>query len=73
MTRVRFFFLDLKIPEERPDLVPPLFQHAVQTLQHAHALDKAVFLTPYETIFHPAPSRSAALAPHHAYIRGHGL
>jgi glycerophosphoryl diester phosphodiesterase len=50
-TRVRFFFLDLKIPEERPDLVPPLVQHAVQTLQHAHALEKAVFLTPYEAIF----------------------
>jgi len=51
--RVRFFFLDLKIPEERPDLVPPLFQQAVRTLQHAHALEKAVFLTPYEAIFHP--------------------
>jgi glycerophosphoryl diester phosphodiesterase len=45
-------FLDLKIPEDRPDFVPPLFQHAVQTLQQYHALDKAVFLTPYETIFH---------------------
>jgi glycerophosphoryl diester phosphodiesterase len=52
-TRVRFFFLDLKIPEERPDLVPPLFQQAVRTLQHAHALEKAVFLTPSEAIFHP--------------------
>jgi glycerophosphoryl diester phosphodiesterase len=52
-TRVRFLFLDLKIPEERPDLVPALVQHAVQTLQHAHALEKAVFLTPYEAIFHP--------------------
>ena len=50
--RVRFFFLDLKIPEDRPDLVPPLFQDAVQTLQHYHALNKAVFLTLYETIFH---------------------
>jgi glycerophosphoryl diester phosphodiesterase len=50
--RVRFFFLDLKIPEDRPDFVPLLFQHAVQTLQQYHVLDKAVFLTPYETIFH---------------------
>jgi glycerophosphoryl diester phosphodiesterase len=50
--RARLFFLDLKIPEERPDLVPPLFQHAVQTLQQYHTLDKAVFLTPYETVFH---------------------
>ena len=49
--RVRFMFLDLKIPEERPDLVPPLVQQAVQTLQRAHALEKTVFLTPYETIF----------------------
>jgi glycerophosphoryl diester phosphodiesterase len=49
--RVRFLFLDLKIPEDRPDLVLPLFQQAVQTLQQAHVLDKAVFLTPYETIF----------------------
>jgi glycerophosphoryl diester phosphodiesterase len=49
--RVRFFFMDLKIPEDRPEFVPPLFQHAVQTLQQYHALDKAVFLTPYETIF----------------------
>jgi glycerophosphoryl diester phosphodiesterase len=49
--RVRFVFLDLKIPEDRPDLVPPLFQQAAQTLQHAHALAKAVFLTPYEPIF----------------------
>ena len=32
--RVRFFFLDLKVPEDRPDLVLPLFQHAVQALQH---------------------------------------
>lgn len=50
-TRVRFVFLDLKIPEERPDLVPPLFQQAVQTLQRVHALEKAVFLTPSATIF----------------------
>ena len=50
--RVRFFFLDLKIPEDHPDFVPPLFRHAVQILQHYRALDKAVFLTPYETIFH---------------------
>jgi glycerophosphoryl diester phosphodiesterase len=50
--RVQFFFLDVKIPEDRPDFVPPLFQGAVQTLQHYHALHKAVFLTPYETIFH---------------------
>jgi glycerophosphoryl diester phosphodiesterase len=50
--RARFLFLDLKIPEDRPDFVPPLFQHAVQTLQRYRALDKAVFLTPYETIFH---------------------
>lgn len=49
--RVRFFFLDLKIPEALPDLVPPLFQRAVQTLQQYHVLDKAVFLTPYEPIF----------------------
>ena len=50
--RARFLFLDLKIPEDRPDFVPPLFQHAVQTLQRYRALDKAVFLTQYETIFH---------------------
>jgi glycerophosphoryl diester phosphodiesterase len=50
--RARFLFLDLKIPADLPDLVPPLFQHAVQTLQQYHVLDKAVFLTPYETIFH---------------------
>jgi len=50
--RVRFLFLDLKIPEERPDFVSPLFRHAMQTLQQYHALDKAVFLTPYESIFH---------------------
>jgi glycerophosphoryl diester phosphodiesterase len=50
-TRVRFVFLDLKIPEERPDLVSPLFQQAVQTLQRAHALEKAVFLTPSAPIF----------------------
>jgi glycerophosphoryl diester phosphodiesterase len=49
--RVRFFFLDLKIPEDLPDLVPPLLQRAVQTLQRYQALDKAVFLTPYEQIF----------------------
>jgi glycerophosphoryl diester phosphodiesterase len=50
--RAQFLFLDLKIPEDLPDLVPPLFQQAVQTLQRYHVLDKAVFLTPYETIFH---------------------
>jgi glycerophosphoryl diester phosphodiesterase len=49
--RVQFFFLDVKIPEDRPDFVPPFFQRAVQTLQHYRALHKAVFLTPYETIF----------------------
>jgi glycerophosphoryl diester phosphodiesterase len=49
--RVRFVFLDLKIPAERPDLVAPLFQQAVQSLQHAHVLAKAVFLTPYAPIF----------------------
>jgi glycerophosphoryl diester phosphodiesterase len=48
--RVRFFFLDLKIPADLPDLVPPLFQHAVQTLQRYGALPKAVFLTPYQNI-----------------------
>ena len=32
--------------------MPPLFRRAVQTLQHYRALDKAVFLTPYEPIFH---------------------
>ena len=48
--RVRLFFLDVKIPEDRPDFVPSFFQHAVQTLQNYQALDKAVFLTPYETI-----------------------
>lgn len=50
--RVQFFFLDVKIPEDRPDFVPPLFQHAVQILQRYRALHKAVFLTPYETIFY---------------------
>lgn len=49
--RARFFFLDVKIPEDRPDFVPPLFQHAVQILQRYRVLHKAVFLTPYETIF----------------------
>jgi glycerophosphoryl diester phosphodiesterase len=49
--RARVFFLDLKIPADLPDLVSPLFQRAVQILQYYHALDKAVFLTPYETIF----------------------
>jgi glycerophosphoryl diester phosphodiesterase len=49
--RVRFFFLDVKIPEDLPDLVPPLLQRTVQLLQRYRALDKAVFLTPYETIF----------------------
>jgi glycerophosphoryl diester phosphodiesterase len=49
--RVRFFFLDVKIPEDLPDLVPPFLQRTVQILQHYRALDKAVFLTPYETIF----------------------
>jgi glycerophosphoryl diester phosphodiesterase len=51
-SRAQFFFLDVKIPEDRPEFVPPLFQHAVQTLQRYGALHKAVFLTPYETIFH---------------------
>ena len=50
--RVQVLFLDVKIPADLPDLVPPLFQRAVQTLQHYRALDKAVFLTPYEPIFH---------------------
>jgi glycerophosphoryl diester phosphodiesterase len=49
--RARFFFLDLKIPADLPDLVPPLFQHAAQTLRRYKALRKAVFLTPYENIF----------------------
>jgi glycerophosphoryl diester phosphodiesterase len=48
--RARFFFLDLKIPADCPDLVSPLFQQAVQTLRRYGALRKAVFLTPYETI-----------------------
>jgi glycerophosphoryl diester phosphodiesterase len=49
--RVRFFFLDLKIPADVPDWVPPMFQHVVQTLRHYGALSKAVFLTPYQNIF----------------------
>ena len=59
------FFLDLKIPKDRPDLVPPLFRYAVQTLQHYQALDKAVFLTLYETIFTGCVTkRSAGARPH---------
>jgi glycerophosphoryl diester phosphodiesterase len=50
--RTRFLFLDLKIPEDLPELVPPLFQRAVQTLHQYDVLDKAVFLTRYEPIFH---------------------
>ena len=50
--RVRFFFLDLKIPADLPDLVPPMFQHAMQTLRRYGALPKAVFMTPHQNIFY---------------------
>jgi hypothetical protein len=49
--RVRFLFVDLKIPADLPDLVPPLFQQAVHTLRRYDALPKAVFLTPYPPVF----------------------
>ena len=52
-SRVRWFFLDLKIPEDRPDLVSPLFHNALQTLRRYKAIAKAVFSTPYQSIFYP--------------------
>lgn len=52
-TRVRFFFLDLKIPAEQPDLAVPLLQRAVTLLQRHGALHKAIFLTPYSSVFAP--------------------
>jgi len=51
-TRVHFFFVDLKIPPDRPDLVAPLFQNAMQTLRRYGAIPKAVFLTPHQSIFY---------------------
>jgi hypothetical protein len=50
-SRAHYFFLDLKIPEDMPSLVPPLFQQAMQTLRQYGALSKAVFLTPHQKIF----------------------
>jgi glycerophosphoryl diester phosphodiesterase len=59
-TRVRFFFVDLKIPADLPDWVAPLFQQAVQTLRRQGALPKAVFTTPHEAIFHPLHAQAQA-------------
>ena len=49
--RVRFFFLDLKIPTGQSELVPRLFQRAADTLRQHGVLAKAVFLTPHRDIF----------------------
>jgi len=50
--RVRFFFVDLKIPADMPDWVQPMFQPAVQTLRSHGVLPKTVFMTPHQDIFH---------------------
>ena len=49
--RVRWFFLNFKLPPDLPDLVDPMFQRAVQTLRQDGALSKAVFMTPHADIF----------------------
>jgi glycerophosphoryl diester phosphodiesterase len=48
--RVRWLFLDLKIPPDQPDLAEPLFQQAVQIFRPYDALPKVVFLTPSAAI-----------------------
>lgn len=50
-TRLRWFFLDLKVPAAEPELLPRLFQRAADTLQQHGALAKAVFLTPHREVF----------------------
>jgi glycerophosphoryl diester phosphodiesterase len=49
-TRVRWLFLDIKIPPDQPDLAEPLFQQAVQIFRQYAALPKVVFLTPNAAI-----------------------
>jgi glycerophosphoryl diester phosphodiesterase len=48
--RVRWLFLDLKVPPDQPDLAEPLFQQAVQIFRQYDALAKVVFLTPSAAI-----------------------
>jgi glycerophosphoryl diester phosphodiesterase len=48
--RVRWLFLDLKVPPDQPDLAEPVFQQAVQLFRQYDALAKVVFLTPNATI-----------------------
>jgi glycerophosphoryl diester phosphodiesterase len=48
--RVRWLFLDIKVPPDQPDLAEPLFQQAVQIFRQYDALPKVVFLTPSEAI-----------------------
>jgi glycerophosphoryl diester phosphodiesterase len=48
--RVRWLFLDLKVPPDQPDLAEPLFQQAVQIFRPYDALLKVVFLTPNAAI-----------------------
>ena len=59
-SRARLFFLDFKVPPDLPDLVHPMFQHAVQTLRQDGALSKAVFLTPHADIFSGSTMRRSA-------------
>jgi glycerophosphoryl diester phosphodiesterase len=48
--RVRWVFLDVKVPPDQPDLAQPLFQQAVQIFRQYNALSKVVFLTPSEAV-----------------------
>jgi glycerophosphoryl diester phosphodiesterase len=48
--RVRWLFLDVKVPPDQPDLAEPLFQQAVQLFRQYDALAKVVFLTPNAAI-----------------------
>ena len=48
--RVRWLFLDLKVPPDQPDLAEPLFEQAVQIFRPYDALAKVVFLTPSAAI-----------------------
>jgi len=48
--RVRWLFLDVKVPPDQPDLAESLFQQAVQIFRPYDALPKVVFLTPNEAI-----------------------
>ena len=48
--RVRWLFLDVKVPRDQPDLAEPLFQQAVQMFRQYDALPKVVFLTPNEAV-----------------------